>query len=489
MKRVLVQDLLDQAQEFHKNGELDKAEKIYHDVLNNNVDNHWIVFLLAQIHLARKQFGIAIYLFRQVVREKPDFLEAWNNLGCALKCLHADESAEFCFKRAMEIDPSHFDFPSNISGIYVNRAQPDKVIEWSDKAIELAGPENDKAPGIVQAKWHKAIALLEKKEFETAWDLHESRIENGSGCDIGVRNYSKDPNTVTPRWDGKSKGLVVIHGEQGLGDEIMFSSCIPDAIKTGAELVFECAPRIGSLMKESFPEIKVIGTHKGNGEEWLGDRTVDFKCAVGTLPKFFRRSIESFPGTPFLKANAALSDSYGARLTELGNRPKIGIAWQGGVIKTRVDLRSVQLKQLLPILSQEADFVSLQYTQMAPLEIEEFFSQSGINIHHWPEAAKGMDMMHQAALVSQLDLVISVCQTCNHVAGGLDIPCWVLTPKWPSWREGVSGDMPWYRSVKLYRQIENWEPVINQMSEDLCLFLKHTESKTSSYTQPILAMA
>lgn len=460
--RTTSREVLKRAQECHKAGNLDEAERLYHQIFNKDINNLDLVLQIAQINHQKGNHGLAITLYQKVVESHPDIAAVWNNLGICLKLESLDESAEYCFKKAIELEPSNPDFPANISAIYVNQGCPEKIIEWADKAIAI-GPHS--LPGVVQARWHKALALLEQKDF-SGWEFHEARLEAGAGCKVEVRNYAKQG--MTPWWDGKSKGLVVLHGEQGIGDEIMFSSCIPDALKSGNDFVFECTPRLEGLIKRSFPEVKVIGTNKANGEDWLKDEKVDFKLAIGSLPKLYRPTPESCPGTPFLAPDPIRVEHYKQRLSELGGRPKIGIAWMGGVVKTRVELRSLFLEQLKPILSQEFDFISLQYTSNAESEIKQFYEDTGIMIHHWPEAAKGIDMDDQAALVANLDLVISVCQTCNHVAGGLGIPCWVLTPSKPSWREGISGDMPWYKSVKLYRQKGNdWDSVIKEVANEL----------------------
>jgi ADP-heptose:LPS heptosyltransferase len=119
-----------------------------------------------------------------------------------------------------------------------------------------------------------------------------------------------------------------------------------------------------------------------------------------------------------------------------------------------------------PILNQDATFISLQYKD-AP-EIVEFENETGIKIHHWPHAMQTKDYDDTVAMISQLDLVISVTQAAIHVAGALGVPCWVLTPKAPMWRYGLTGDkMPWYKSVKLYRQKSDWVHVISDVATDL----------------------
>jgi hypothetical protein len=460
--RTTSREVLIRAQNCHRDGNLDEAERLYHQIFNKDINNLDLILQIAQINHQKGNHGLAIILYQKVIENHPDIAAVWNNLGICLKLESMDDSAEFCFKKAIELEPNNPDFPANISAIYVNQGKPDIILEWADKAIEI-GP-ND-APGVVQARWHKALALLEKKDF-SGWEFHEARLEEGAGCKVAHRNYSKDG--VTPWWDGKSKGLVVLHGEQGIGDEIMFSSCIPDALNSGAEFVFECTPRLEGLIKRSFPGVSVVGTNNLHGEDWNKGEKVDFKLGIGSLPRFYRPTPESCPGEPFLIPDTVKVEHYKQRLSELGDKPKIGIAWMGGVLKTRVELRSLFLQQLKPILEQDFDFISLQYTSNAESEIEAFEKETGIKIHHWPEAAKGIDMDDQAALISNLDLVITVCQTAVHVSGGLGIPCWVFTPSRPSWRYAIEGDIPWYKSVKLYRQKgDDWDSVINEVSSEL----------------------
>lgn len=462
--RTTAHQILADAQKLHQAGKLDEAESLYHRILNKDISSVDVLLQIAQINHQKGNHGLAIILYRMVVEDCPEIPEIWNNLAICLKLENLEDSAEFCFKKAVELSPNNPDFPANLSALYVNRGKPDKIIEWADKAIAI-GPRE--APSVVQARWHKALALLEKTDF-SGWEFHEARHEEGAGCKIAVRNYAE--SGMTPWWDGKSKGRVVLHGEQGLGDEIMFSSCIPEALKVNDDLVFECAPRIAGLMRRSFPQIKVIGTDNLHGEDWMHPegRRVDYKLAIGSLPLHFRKKPEDCPGTPFLIPDPEKVEEYRKRLDALGRRPKVGISWMGGVIKTAVEFRSLFLEQLLPILDQDCDFISLQYTSNAQTEINQFKLKTGIEIVHWPEAARGSDMDNQAALIANLDLVISVCQTAVHVSGGLGVPCWVLTPSRPSWRYGIKGDMPWYKSVKLFRQDgDDWDSIIKEVALEL----------------------
>lgn len=463
MRFVDPNQVLNDAQEAHKKGDLEAAEKMYNAVFNR-ARPPLLLYLMGTLYMQREFHGLAILLLQECVKADPKFGPAWNNLAICFKKEHFDEASDFAFEKAEEFLPGP-NTPSNRASLYINTGQPERCLELCERALKLD-------PNHIQSHWHKALALLEMQRWGDAWEWHESRLNPESGCNVDVRNYSE--TRETPWWDGKTKGVIAIHGEQGLGDEIMFASCFVDAFKTGSDFIIECNPRLEGLFKRSFPQATVIGTHGA-----VKNEKVTHKTAMGSLPKFFRKSEIDFPGKPYLTADPERSAFYRKRLDDLGQRLKVGIAWQGGVMKTRIDLRSLPIQELKPILELDADFISLQYHKTAQEDINLFEKETGIKIHHWPEAAKGQDMDDQAALISQLDCVVTVCQTAVHVSGGLGIPTMVLCPSKPSWRYGVTGNMPWYESVDLYRQTTDWKETIERIK---CSLQTIIGSKTVSCT-------
>ena len=461
--------------------DLDKAEKLLNELLNNNVGSPQVLYVLAALHMCRANFGLAIQVLSQLTQANPQFGEAWNNLGLCFRGINDWDKAVFCMRQAGKyID--HPDIPCNLSGLHLNRNMAEKALEYANSGLAI-NPEH------IKLQWHKAMALLEMHRFDEAWDLHESRLVGGANENIAPRNYHG--SETTPWWDGKSKETVVIHGEQGMGDEIMFASCLPDAIATGAKIIFEPSPRLEKLFQRSFPETSVYGTDLVDGRKWI--KTLgkpDSKCAIGSLPKFYRRTAESFPGTPYLVPDPQLKAWWGDKLRALGPKPKIGIAWQGGVSSTRVDARSFHPSLYAPLFKHEAHWVSLQYDKTAKACVEEVKRDLGIEIAHWPKAVeardpetgKPSDLDELCALMSNLDMVISVCQTTIHFAGALGIPCLCLTPSQPSWRYGaVEGPgMPWYKSVRQIRQkkeTSDWNPVIAEANAMLGRFLDKQERR------------
>jgi hypothetical protein len=199
---------------------------------------------------------------------------------------------------------------------------------------------------------------------------------------------------------------------------------------------------------------------------WRRDGFVpSVKTWLGSLPGQFRRQAAAFPQhAGYLVAEpekvAAWRDAFDA----LGPGPKIGISWRGGTGMTRRALRSIELEEWVPLLRCPGmHFVNLQYGDCAD-EIERITRSSGVSIKHWESALRDYD--ETAALVTALDLVISVQTAVVHLAGALGKPVWVLVPSVAEWRYGDQGErMPWYPSARLYRQssLEVWDDVLNRV--------------------------
>lgn len=490
MRMSSVDHALKHAQELIKAGKFSEAEAILNQIFNQCQE--WpVMYYLGTLHMKAGHYEQGARLLREVINQKPEFAEGWNNLGICLKNQWRKDEAGAAFQEAMKQQSDQADFPSNWSGCYINEGEPEKCLELANKALEID-------PDHVQGNWHKALALLELQRFGEAWPHHEARLLPGSGCGVAERNYAQvefDDNgenpiqRITPKWNGKTPGLVVIHGEQGLGDEVMFASIIPELVEKYPDntFVFESSPRTHDLFERSLP-CEVHGTHRLDGSEWMDFHEVVGKIAVGSLPMYVKRdTAEDFPGTAYLKPNKKMARKWRKNFKQLSDKPKIGIAWQGGAHNTRVDLRSIPFPEIEPLIRQDATFISLQYTKSAAEEVAAMKEHTGLTIHHWGEVAHAHNLDEYAAMISELDLVISVCQTAIHLAGGLGVECWCITPAAPAWRYGVHGDMPWYESVHLIRQQkgESWTHVVERVTDTLEHWidqrkLPRTEPETAS---------
>jgi len=324
--------------------------------------------------------------------------------------------------------------------------------------LEQAVGEYERAvaaqPEHAPARFHLALARLLQQDFERGWPGYELRRNAADGALVA---------SEAPKWAGEPLAgrTILLRMEQGLGDEIMFASMLPELLRMAGHCIVECDPRLRALFSRSFPGATVFGALPDRSLPLrIARRGIDFETHIGSLPLLLRRSAAVFPRhSGYLSADPARVQHWRERLAQFGPGRKIGISWTGGVRKTRRALRSIALQEWLPILSMPGvRFVSLQYTPEAAAEVAALEARQGIRVEHWPEAIDDYD--ETAALVSALDLVLSVCTAVAHLGGALGRPVWVMVPHSPEWRYGSEGEtMPWYPSVNLFRA-----PAYGQMS-------------------------
>lgn len=371
---------------------------------------------------------------------------------CHQETLNLDDS-ERCFRRSLQLDPESKAAMNNLALVYVNRAEPEKAIQWADRALEID-------PNFRDAMDNKSLACFMLGRFEEAWVNYEASLGGPHRREI---KYGDEP-----RWNGDKGKTVVIYGEQGIGDEMAFSSMIPDAVRDCKKVILDCDPRLAGVFRRSFPEVDVYGTRWTKEVEWPTRYQIDARCSIGSLGKFYRNEEKDFPGSPFFVPDPERKIQWKALLDSLGEEPKIGIAFTGGLPSTGYKNRSLSLEQLLPFFKHKAHWISLQYKEKDIPDYGEFYKKHGVRIHHWKRATQSEDYDDTIALVSELDLVISVPTAVIHACGALGTPCWMLTPKKAGWFFGINRpDMPWYKSVRLFRQKNDWEEVINRLSGEL----------------------
>jgi tetratricopeptide (TPR) repeat protein len=400
--------------------------------------------------------GALAYAAQAVAREPADF-EAQLLLGRAHQKLHAPAPALAAFDAASRLradDPELYDFRGSL---YQELGRLPEAFAEYDRALALR-------PDFPLAAFHLGMARLLTGDFERGWEGYDLR-----------RLSSEHPVTAAdvPRWDGAPLAgrSILVTREQGLGDEIMYASMLPELLARARACIVECDPRLLALFRRSFPAATFFGTEPGGGlPAAVARQSIDVRTEAGSLPRLLRRQAADFPRHDgYLKADPQKVAQWRERLAALGPGLKIGIAWTGGVPRTRQALRSLELDQLLPVLrTSGARFVSLQYTGDARDDLDALRIRHGIDVAHWPEAIADYDQT--AALVCALDLVVSVCTSLVHLGGALGQPVWVLVPVGPEWRYGAAGEsMPWYPSVRLFRQAayREWELPIARVGAEL----------------------
>lgn len=444
-----------QAEWLRQKGRLNDALVMCEGYMNERFDDFRALVMAAHILFDSERIGLAQALLKLASMLKPEDAVIWNNLGLCYREGADLEEGERCLIKALSRDPQDANAYNNLSQLYVNAGQPMKAINCADKALAIT-------PTMLEARYNRGQALLMLGKWKDGWEGYEHNLGRHRGRKERVYG-------TIPRWTGVDGLTLIAYGEQGLGDEISFASCLPDLLQSN-KVIIECDKRLGGLFRRSFPDCQVYGTRFTPNIIWPNKHQVDASVAFGSLPGFYRNATEAFPGKPYLKADPLRRVQWRAALDSLGPKPKVGLAWTGGLKNTGRDRRSLQLDDLMPILRQDATFVSLQYKD-AP-EVAGMREQ-GIDIHHWPHAVQTQDYDDTAALVAELDLVICVTTAVVDLAGALGVPCWVLTPKAPMWRYGLTGTKKvWYESVKLYRQKAEWLHTVAEVGTDLRKFIR-----------------
>ncbi len=417
-----------------------------------------IVWDLVQLLLDLNQLGRARTVAEETLARNATSAPAHKALGLAYLHLHEPQLALAHFERSGALAPGDAESLLHQGIAAQELARLDDALAAYEQAIRVK-------PDYAQAQWRRSLIRLSKGEFESGW------------IDYDVRHLSEDRprrQFPQPRWQGEPLAgkTLLVYGEQGLGDEIMFASCLPEVIARAQHCVIDCHPRLAPLFGRSFPGAAVHAGLQTDDPSWLQDHPApDYQIAIGSLPAMLRNRPEDFPRhTGYLQADPRKAEAWKDRLDTLGRGLKVGLSWQGGTSVSRARLRSLTLEQLLPVLQVPGvDFIDLQYTDTAR-ERAVFERDRGIRVVHWPEAIADYD--ETAALITALDLTLSVCTAVVHLTGALGRPARVMTPYSPEWRYGHAGErMVWYPSVKLVRQPRygDWEPVIDTIARELAL--------------------
>lgn len=454
------------------------AEHKLHKALSRWPDSTPLQFYLGTLFQVTDRPGAAIALIGASMGRPPKpgapllaGPDPWLNIAGSYKIEHNDAEAEEAYYKGLAaLDAIPDEAAKNerraslfhgLSSLYINRGAPETVLHWADKA--LAAKPDDRF-----AMWNKGLALLEMGRWGEGFDLydHAGFLEGqGKPRDRKLREYGGK----LQRWTGEKGQGVVCYGEQGVGDEIMFFSILPDLIRDCTEVVVECDKRILNLMRHSFPTVAFYATSDIDAPyDWLADHpNITHYVPCGSLGMYYRRTDADFPKTPYFTAEPHLVEKW-ARILDGCPRPRIAFSWAGGLKKTRMDKRSLQLPDLRPILAQDATFFSLQYHPWAADHCARFGTELGKPIFHYGDSVGGPEMpgySNTAAFLSHMDLCITVNTSLVHLAGALGVPTLCLTPTFRAWRyAGKSGPSPWYGSVQQINQDKEgeWGPVIDK---------------------------
>lgn len=319
--------------------------------------------------------------------------------------------------------------------------------------------------------WNLAIKLLKKGRLKEGWRLYEHGLQvSASGPQRWQRSLKKPFTPLeVPFWRGESlagKRLLLL-GEQGIGDSMMFATLLPHLRDEGAEISLFPGDRLLSIYKRSLPEINVLSSDDLIKGLWK-PTDFDLQSPLGSICQYRFTTISDYgPCSSFLKADSLQANELRERYYD--GRPLVGISWQGGGKANRIAAKSLKLKQLTPLLQRtDCRFVSLQYGDDGP-HLERYRKATGIEIFHDDAIDPLRDMDGWLSQVAAMDAVISIANTTIHGAGGLGIPTLCLVSQQSDWRwidPSIFKGCYWYPSVDATYQgpKANWQPAISEAS-------------------------
>jgi tetratricopeptide (TPR) repeat protein len=444
-------ELVREGLRLHQAGHFSEAERLYQKVLTINPQHPDALHLLGMIAYQSGRDEAAAELIRSAIAIKADAASYHSNLGNVLQSQGGLAEAGACYQRALVLKPDLVETHVNLGNIFKAQGDVDSSLACYRRALALN-------PASAEASVAESMALLLKGDFASGWRNFELRWQT-KDYDTQVRRYAQPP------WKGEqlTSGRVLIWGEQGIGDEIMFAGLIPDLIRTRNRCVFDCDARLQPLFARSFPAIDVVS---GVAFESHPEFDIAAHLPSGSLPGLLRTSTAAFAATtsPYLVADPAARSQFRARYP--GGRKLVGLAWHTKNKKTGRS-RSIDLQLLDHLFVRPGIcWVSLQYGERTSLEEQ----AANTPIYIDPEIDQLSNIDQFAAQVAAMDLVITIDNSTAHLAGALGIPTWVLLPFAPDWRWLQDReDSPWYPTMRLFRQtrLDDWQSVVREVDSAL----------------------
>ncbi|WP_448191941.1 tetratricopeptide repeat protein [Azospirillum sp. sgz301742] len=392
----------------------------------------------------------AIALYREVIAADGSHYRALNNLALALQWAgHNAESLEL-YKRAERVAARQGLDPSGLGELCAPDADRLDDVQVQIQAAEdqIAGDAEPLQQGGVgsmfpDAVWNRSLLDLTMGNLEAGWDGYEFRWHSATAA--GKRSFRQ------PLWDGKrdiTGKRLLIWREQGIGDEIMFGSCVPDLASTGARVTLECSPKLRPLFQRSFPGAQVVGPSDRPDPE---REDFDVHLPIGSLPRLYRRSLTDFPSRKgFLIPDPERVAYWRGRLAALGPGPYVGMAWRSRVQTLSRSHHYTQIEDWEPILrTPGVVLINMQYDD-ASAETARVREAFGVAPHTLPGIDMWNDLDDVAALLQALDLLLSVSVAVMSLAGGVGTPTWLLSLENFGWPSLGTDHFPWYPSIRVF---------------------------------------
>ncbi len=416
-------------------------------------------FHLGNALKAQDRFTEAVAAYEAALDLRPAFYKARINHGSVLKQLGDYARARASYEAGIAADPTVAEL-WNVRGILL------QTTEHHDEALASFERARELKPNLAEAHRNAGLALLMQGDYARGWEAYDWRWK----CE-GAATTARD--IPMPPWQGeRGPGGVVLWGEQGLGDKVLYAGMIPELLAQGHKVVFETDPRLFALFQRSFPGLTAVP----RDHPAISAPDMRWQVPLAGLGRWLRASAEAFPArASYLVSDPARRAALRAQLESLGGKgPIVGISWASTNPKIGRH-KTLALKHWAPILKQAGiRFVDLQYGDTAA-ERADVEAELGVKITHIEGLDLREDIEGVTALAAACDLVIGVSSTTVHFAAAVGVPTWVLVPASAGnlWYWGLKGERtPWYPNVRVIRQnkLGEWVTALAETARRLADF-------------------
>ena len=429
-------------------GELEEAITAYEQAISLDPQYCSAHLNMGNIFMSQGQFRAAITKYRHAISLDPVCIEAYNNMAIALQYQGEFEAAMEKCKQALLLKPDNAEVYNTIASVFMKKGRCTEAIDNYQRALKVK-PDN------AEAHCNLGMTFLLIGRFEEGWSEYQWRLNTAKAS--GSHRYP------VPCWDGspfEGKRLVV-HFEQGFGDNIQFIRYLPMVKRRGGTVICEMLRPLTGLLR-GFPGIdELINAPLGNRPSIRSDLHVPLL----ELPRIFGTTLHTIPGdVPYLHADAIKSKYWRQRLA--GMDLKVGIVWAGEPAHNEDKNRSCHLRHFLRLSKiPGVQLIGLQKGAAAG-QVKDLAGMISItNLE-----GELNDFTDTAAVIDNLDMVISVDTAVLHLAGAMGKPAWAMLSAAPDWRWMLDRqDSPWYPTIKLFRQRRygNWDGVCERIAKKL----------------------
>jgi tetratricopeptide (TPR) repeat protein len=432
-----------------QNGKIKEARENYQKAIEVQPDFVEAFNSMGVLELDENNFDVAEKNFNQAIKINPKHADSYNNLGIVQLYKYDVNSALESHRRAIEMDPTNAKYHLNIAIAFRNIGDSTLAMQSYKEALKID-------PTFAKAHLNLAIEYLHNEDFKNGWPKYEWRWKSVLA--------GQELITSKPVWQSFKRDRVLLWQEQGVGDEIMFASIIPDLQLSCSKLIVQVDPRLVSIFRRSFSD-NIDFQPKSDP---ISESKFDSQIPFGTLPQYFRQNLESFQiaSRGWLTANNAKTDSLRARLLEDGSEIIIGISWQSTKPRNGAEKKVISLAQIAKKLhGPKIKLVNLQYGDVSK-ELDNLKKNFNIDVVQVHEIDNKDDLDGLASLIMACDRVVSISNATIHLAGALGKKSDVLLAFSSDWRWGKQSDSSyWYESVRLHRQtkINDWETVLERL--------------------------